>query len=87
MTPKKTVTLDDDVRKQLEARVQAEGGDFDELANEAMRIGLEAKWQTLVKRGRCYSSEMREAPSDEDAIQIATDAVHESRADQQRSGR
>ena len=91
MTPKKSVTLADDVRKQLEARVEAEGGDLEDLANEAMRVGLaeanQVKWQNLVKRGRSYSRDRREAPSDEDAIQIAVDAVHESRADQQRSGR
>jgi hypothetical protein len=33
MTPKKTVTLADDVREQLAQRAEAEGRDLDELAN------------------------------------------------------
>lgn len=45
-----------------------------------MRLGLnEARWQKLVKRGRTYSRTMAEAAPEEDAIQIAVDAVHESR--------
>ena len=52
-----------------------------------MLIGLnEARWQQLAKRGRNYSPEMAEAATDEDAIHIAVDAVHELRADQ-RNGR
>jgi hypothetical protein len=83
MTPKKTVTLADDVQEQLALRAEVEGRDLDELANEAMRLGLgEAKWQRLVKRGRNYSREMAEATTDEEAIQIAVDAVHEHRAEQ-----
>jgi hypothetical protein len=54
MTPKKSVTLAEDVRQQLKARVEAEGGDLEDLANEAMRVGLaeanQAKWQNLIKR-------------------------------------
>ena len=47
-----------------------------------MRVGLsEDCWQKLVKRGRNCSRYMAEATTDEDAIQIAVDAVHETRAD------
>jgi len=82
MTPI-TVTLADDVRKQLEARVQADGGSLDDTANDLMRVGLEqgSKWQRRVGP-RDYAQEMAEAQSDDEAIQIATDAVHEQRAEQ-----
>ncbi len=48
-----------------------------------MRVGLEqgSKWQRRVGP-RDYAQEMAEAPSDDEAIQIATDAVHEQRAEQ-----
>ena len=84
MTPK-TITLADDVREQLEQRLEAEGGTLDELANEALRTGLEAgtKWRRLVGP-RDYKREMAEAQTDEEAIQIAVDAVHESRAERAR---
>ena len=60
---------------------------LDEAANDAVRLGLsESRWQRLVKRGRNYSREMAEAQTDDEAIQIASDAVHEWRAGQ-RSGR
>ena len=53
----------------------------------ALGSGLnEDQWQLLVKRGRNYSREMAEAATDEEAIEIAVDAVHASRAEQ-RSGR
>jgi hypothetical protein len=42
----------------------------------------EARWQRVVKRERDHGREMRSALSDEEAIQIAVDAVHESRAEQ-----
>ena len=42
----------------------------------------DARWQRVVKRERDYGPEMRSALSDEEAIQIAVDAVHESRAEQ-----
>ena len=37
-----------------------------------------SRWQKLVKRDRTYRRTMAEAATDEDAIQIAVDAVHES---------
>ena len=80
MTPKKSVTLADDVREKLEARVEAEGGNLDDAANELMREGL-SKWQRRVGP-RDYAREMAEAQSDEEAIQIADDAVQEHRAEQ-----
>jgi hypothetical protein len=87
MTPQKTITLADDVFEQVKQRAEAEGKTVEEAANEAVRLGLrESRWQNLVKRGRNYSREMREARTDDEAIQIAVDAVHENR-DEQRSGR
>lgn len=83
MTPQKTITLADDVYEQVKLRADAEGKTLEETANEAVRLGLhEDRWQRLVKRGRNYSREMAEAATDEEAIQIAVDAVHESRAEQ-----
>jgi hypothetical protein len=82
MTPTKSVTLADDVRKQLEARVEAEGGSLDDAANELLREGL-TKWQRRVGT-RDYAKEMREAQSDDEAIQIAVDAVHQDRAERSR---
>jgi hypothetical protein len=79
MTPK-TITLADDVFEQVKKRAEAEGVTVEEAANEAVRLGLsEGRWQKLLKRGRNYSREMAEAATDDDAIQIAVDAVHEGR--------
>jgi hypothetical protein len=78
MSPK-SVTLADDVRQQLEARIEAEGGTLDDAADELMREGL-SKWQRRVGP-RDYAKEMAAAQSDEEAIQIAVDAVHEDRAE------
>lgn len=80
MAPQKTITLADDVYEQVVQRAEAEGKTIEEAANDAVRLGLsEDRWQKLVKRGRNYSREMADAATDEDAIQIAVDAVHESR--------
>jgi len=80
MTPQKAITLADDVFEQVKQRAEAEGVSLDEAANEALRLGLsESRWQTLVTRGRTYSREMAEAKTDEEAIQIAVDGVHEDR--------
>ena len=80
MTPK-TITLDDDVFEQVKQRAEAEGKTVEETANEAVRLGLsEERWQKLVKRGRTYSRDMAEARTDDDAVQIAVDAVHEHRS-------
>jgi hypothetical protein len=81
MTPEqKTITLADDVFEQVKERAQAEGKTVEEAANEVVRLGLsESRWQELVKRGRNYSNEMARAKNDDEAIQIAVDAVHEHR--------
>jgi hypothetical protein len=85
MTPK-TITLADDVFEQVKQRAEAEGVSLDEAANEAVRLGLsESRWQKLVKRGRNYSHEMAEATTDDEALEIASDAVHEWRAEQRSS--
>jgi hypothetical protein len=64
----------------VKQRAEAEGKTVDEAANEAVRLGLsESGWQKLVTRGRTYSREMAEATTDDEAIQIAVDAVHEHR--------
>ena len=79
MTPK-TITLADDVFELVKKRAEAEGVTVEEAANEAVRLGLtEDRWQRLMKRGRSCSREMAEAATDDDAIQIAVDAVHEGR--------
>jgi len=76
----RTVTLADDLFEQVKQRAEAEGKTVDEAANEAVRLGLsESRWQKLVTRGRTYSREMAEAATDDEAIQIAVDAVHEHR--------
>lgn len=81
MTPQKTITLADDVFEQVKERAEAEGKTVEEAANEAVRLGLsEDRWQKLVKRGRTHSQEMAEAATDEDALQIVVDAVHDSRS-------
>ena len=78
--PPKTITLADDVFEQVKQRAEADGITVEEAANEAVRLGLsEDRWQKLVKRGRTYSSEMADAKTDDEAIQIAVDAVHEHR--------
>lgn len=85
IAPQKTITLADDVFEQIKQRAEAEGKTVEEAANDAVRVGLnEDRWQRLLKRGRNYSREMAEAVTDDTAVQIAVDAVHESRADQRR---
>ena len=79
MTPK-NIALEPDVLELVKQRAEAEGVSLDEAANEAVRLALsEDRWQKLVKRGRNYSRAMAEAQTDDDAIQIAVDAVHEQR--------
>ena len=80
MTPQKAITLADDVFEQVKQRAEADGITVEEAANEAVRLGLsEGRWQKLMKRGRTYSAEMADAKTDDEAIQIAVDAVHEHR--------
>jgi hypothetical protein len=50
-------------------------------------VGLsEYRWRELVTRDSGYSREMADANTDDEAIRISVDAVHEWR-DEQRSGR
>lgn len=64
MTPK-TITLADDVREQLEQRAAAEGKDLDELANDAMRAGLEKEsWAAFIAKGRAYGAASGIKPED-----------------------
>ena len=80
MGPQNRIILDDDVIEVVKQRAAAEGKTLDQATNDVVRLGLsEARWQRVVKRERDYGREMRGAVSDEDAIQIAVDAVHESR--------
>jgi hypothetical protein len=79
MTPTK-VTLADDVRERLAQRAAAEGITLDQAANDLMRESLN-KWQRRIGP-RDYVREMADAQSDEEAIEIANDAVHEHRAEQ-----
>jgi hypothetical protein len=79
MTPK-TITSTTTC-SSTSSSVPAEGKTVEETANEAVRLGLsEDRWQKLVKRGRTYSRDMAEAPTEDDAVQIAVDAVHEHRS-------
>ena len=80
MTPKKTVTLAEDVRQKLEARVEAEGGSLDDAANDLLREGL-TNWQRRVS-ARDYVREIAEAQSEDEAMAIVNDAVHELRNEQ-----
>jgi hypothetical protein len=82
MTPQKTIAVTDDVFEQIKERTEAEGKTVEEAANDAVRLGLsEERWQKLAKRGRNYSREMAEAATGEEAIQIAVEAVHDTRVD------
>jgi hypothetical protein len=83
MGPQNRIILADDVLEAVKRRAEAEGKTLDQATNDVVRLGLsEARWQGVVKRGRDYGREMMRAVSDEEAIQIAVDAVHESRAEQ-----
>jgi hypothetical protein len=85
MEPQNQVTLDDDVLEAIKQRAESEGKTLDQATNDIARLGLsKAGWQGVVKRGRDYGREMMGAISDEDAIQIAVDAIHELRAEQRR---
>jgi hypothetical protein len=79
MTPK-NIALEPDILELVKRRAEAEGVSLDEAANQVVRLGLsESTWQNLAKRGRSYSRAMAEARTDDEAIQIAVDAVHEDR--------
>ena len=83
MGPRNQIILDDDVLEAVKQRAAAEGKTLDQATNDVVRLGLsEARCQRVVKRGRNYGREMVGAVSDEEAIQIAVDAVRESRAEQ-----
>src|SRR5437773_1101418 len=83
MGPQNRVILDDDVLEAVKQRAEAEGKTLDQATNDVVRLGLsEARRQRVVQPGRDYRREIMGAVSDEEAIQIAVDAVHESRAEQ-----
>ena len=51
----KNITLADDVLALLKQRAEAEGVSVDEVATEAVRIGLEdGRWRALLAKGRRY---------------------------------
>ena len=82
MGPQNQIILDDDVLEAVKQRAAAEGKTLDQATNDVVRLGLsEARAQSVVKRERDYGREMRGAVSDEEAIQVAVDAVHDSRAE------
>jgi hypothetical protein len=82
MGPQNQIILDDDVLEAVKQCAEAEGKTLDQATNDVVRLGLsEARWQRVLKRGRDYRREMMGAVSDEEAIQVAVDAVHESRAE------
>lgn len=65
--PEKNITLADDVLALVKQRAAAEGVPEDEIATEAIRIGLEeGRWRSLIARGRRYG---RESGSTEDDIE------------------
>ena len=65
--PEKNITLADDVLALVKQRAAAEGVPEDEIATEAIRIGLEeGRWRSLVARGRRYG---RESGSTEDNVE------------------
>jgi hypothetical protein len=83
MGPQNQIILDDDVLEAVKKRAEAEGKTLDQATNDVVRLGLsEARWQRVVKLGREYGREMMGAISDEEAVQVAVDAVHESRTEQ-----
>jgi plasmid stability protein len=75
-------TIPDYVLERLTLRAQAEGKTVEDAANEALRWGLiELQRERPVEGLRDYRCEFDIATSDEEAIQIAVDAVHEVRAE------
>lgn len=65
--PEKNIRLADDVLALVRKRAAAEGLPEDEVATEAIRIGLEeGRWRSLIARGRRYG---RESGSTEDDVE------------------
>ena len=65
--PEKNITLAEDVLALIKQRAAAEGVPEDEIATEAIRIGLEeGRWRSLIARGRRYG---RESGSTEDDLE------------------
>ena len=65
MTPKKTVTLADDVYERLTRQAEADGKTLDEAANEAIQAALEqASWATFIAKGRAYGEASGYGPDD-----------------------
>jgi len=54
----KNIKLADDVLALVKERAAAEGVPEDEIATEAVRIGLEeGRWRSLIAKGRRYGRE------------------------------
>ena len=65
--PEKNITLADDVLALVKQRAAAEGVSEDEIATEAIRLGLEERrWRSLIARGQRYG---RESGSTEDDVE------------------
>lgn len=67
----KNITLADDVLALVKQRAAAEGVPEDEIATEAVRIGLEERrWRALLAKGRRYGQMSGYTEDDvEDVIQ------------------
>ena len=67
--PEKNITLADDVLALVKQRAAAEGVPEDEIATEAIRIGLEeGRWRSLIARGRRYGRESGSSEGDIESI-------------------
>ena len=67
--PEKNITLADDVLALVKQRAAAEGVPEDEIATEAVRIGLEeSRWRSLIARGRRYGQESGSTEDDVESI-------------------
>jgi hypothetical protein len=65
----KNIKLADDVLALVKERAAAEGVPEDEIATEAVRIGLEeGKWRSLLARGRRYGRESGYTEDDVESV-------------------
>jgi len=67
--PEKNITLADDVLALVKQRAAAEGVPEDEIATEAVRLGLEERrWRALIARGQQYGRKSGSTPDDVESI-------------------
>jgi hypothetical protein len=67
--PEKNITLADDVLALIKQRAAAEGVPEDDIATEAVRIGLEeGRWRALIARGRRYGRESGSTEADVERV-------------------